>query len=83
MSEFKPGDMVECVDDTCVRGLLFAGHRYIVEGATNGYVFLVEIQNHAPFHGFHPHRFRLIKPPATDIKIFREIVREVFEGANV
>lgn len=98
MSEFKPGDMVECVDDSSILSGKWigtppvAGHRYTIRAVHEGrglstthphyglpHIDLAEIQNRG---GYRASRFRLIKPPATDIQIFRDIVREVFEGAN-
>lgn len=102
MSEFKPGDMVECVNMATNpiwvllhRGTLpVQGGRYTVRETymhplAGQCIRLVEIVNPVQNFdsgpeetAFQSYRFRLIKPPATDIQIFRDIVREVFEGAN-
>lgn len=100
MSEFKPGDMVECVDASqsyhLVRWIPLVKRRtYIVRGGGVSHLYpfqgqkIVYLADHANDLGdglgdigYRTSRFRLIKPTATDIQIFRDIVREVFEGAN-
>lgn len=95
MTQFKRGDMVECVDaedrypehtDSIWEAALELGRFYTVkelcgESWISGKptVALVET-DHGPFDA---DRFRLIKPPATDISALTEIVRKVFAGGKV
>lgn len=93
MSEFKPGDMVECVKaddfnpeiDTEFVPLVLGAHYTIeavgmvdfIDGVFPA-VWLREIKN-AATGAYGASRVRLIKPRATDISIFREIVEREFD----
>lgn len=93
MSEFKPGDMVECVDADGVIGPILVGGIYTVSAVSytrdrfGEYgVQLREVRaaiGVKGFKAFAASRFRLIKPRATDISIFREIVKEAMETGKV
>jgi len=97
MSEFKPGDMVECVNDNhnvpnTVHNPLVRGGIYTVEavGTVPG-VFLtgrgthncvwLVEQKNGPEGPYAAARFRLVR--TTNISIFRKIVKEAMETGKV